>query len=125
MSKSARFVPTNRLGVYDVVNKEDKDMGQVQNFVVDMQTGRIAFVIVSFGGSLGMGDKWFAMPWDALKWHRDTKKFILDMPVETLKKAPGLDKGRWLEELDEWQKDEDLEWLRGVYSHYGTRPYWY
>ena len=125
MSKSARFVPTNRLGVYDVVNTEGKDMGQVQNFVVDMQTGHVAFVMVAFGGSLGMGDKWFAMPWNVLKWHPETKKFILDMPAEKLKKAPGLDKGKWLEEIDKWQKKEDLDWLDGVYKHYGSEPYWY
>jgi sporulation protein YlmC with PRC-barrel domain len=68
MSKSARFVPTIRLKMYDVVNKQGQDMGQVQTFVVDMNEGLIAFALVSFGGFLGLDDKWFAMPWNALQW---------------------------------------------------------
>ena len=67
MSKLVRFIPTVRLKQYDVVNKNGKDMGQVQTFVVDMREGLIAFVIVSFEGFLGISDKWFAMPWAALK----------------------------------------------------------
>ena len=125
MSKSARFVPTSRLKTYDVINNEGKDMGQVQNFVIDMYTGRVAFVMVVFGGSLGLGDKWFAMPWDVLKWHPESMKFILDMPAERLKKAPGMHKDKWLEEIDKWQEKEDLGWLESCYQYYSCEPYWY
>jgi len=34
--------------------------------MIDMLAGRIAFVIVTFGGFLGISDKWFALPWVAL-----------------------------------------------------------
>ena len=63
MDESTRFIPTSRLKTYDVVNKQGQDMGQVQTFVVDMVVGRIAFVVVSFEGFLGISEKWFAMPW--------------------------------------------------------------
>ena len=49
MKQSPRFIPTNRLERYDLVNEKGQDLGQVQNFVVDMLAGRIAFVIVAFG----------------------------------------------------------------------------
>jgi uncharacterized protein YegP (UPF0339 family)/sporulation protein YlmC with PRC-barrel domain len=122
-SKSARFVPSIRLSQYDVVNKKGDDMGQVQTFVVDMREGLIAFALVSFGGFLGITDKWFAIPWAALKWHPKTLKFELDMPEDVLKQAPGMDKDRWLEEIDRWQEEKDLELLDRYYTHHGYESY--
>ena len=123
MSKPVRFVATNRLVQYDVVNKKGEDMGQVQTFVVDMREGLIAFALVAFGGFLGISDKWFAIPWAALKWHPETMKFILDMPEEVLKNAPGMDKNKWLEEIDKWQKEQDLELLDRYYTSHGYESY--
>jgi len=122
-SKSARFVPSVKLARYDVVNKEGDDMGQVQTFVVDMREGLIAFALVAFGGILGISDKWFALPWAALKWHPETMKFVLDMPEEVLKNAPGMDKDKWLEEIDRWQEEQDLELLDRYYTSHGYEPY--
>ncbi len=122
-SKSARFVPSIRLAQYDVVNKKGNDMGQVQTFVVDMREGLIAFALVAFGGMLGISDKWFAMPWAALEWHPKTMKFILDMPEEVLKNAPGMDKDKWLEEIDKWQEEKDLELLDRYYTSHGYESY--
>ena len=123
MTKLARFVPTIRLKQYDVVNKQGQDMGQVQTFVVDMHEGLIAFVLVSFGGTLGFGDKWFALPWDALQWYPETMKFVLDMPEAVLKNAPGMHKDRWLEEIETWQKEEDLAEIDHYYSKHGYKSY--
>lgn len=122
-SKSARFVPSVRLAQYDVVNKKGDDMGQVQTFVVDMQEGLIAFALVAFGGFLGITDKWFALPWAALEWHPETKKLILDMPETVLKDAPGMDKDKWLEEIDKWQDEKDLELLDRYYTSHGYEAY--
>ena len=94
-------------------------MGQVQTFVVDMQEGLIAFALVSFGGMLGISDKWFALPWGALKWHPETMKFILDMPEEILENAPGMAKDKWLEDIDKWQKEEDLVPIDRYYTSHG------
>jgi uncharacterized protein YegP (UPF0339 family) len=122
-SKSARFVPSVRLEAYDVINKKGEDMGQVQTFVIDMQEGLIAFALVAFGGFLGITDKWFALPWVALEWHPKTKKFILDMPEEVLKNAPGMHKDKWLEEIDKWQEGKDLEMLDHYFTYYGYDSY--
>jgi uncharacterized protein YegP (UPF0339 family) len=123
MSKSVRFVATNRLVQYDVVNKKGEDMGQVQTFVVDMREGLVAFALVAFGGFLGITDKWFALPWGALKWHMDTMKFMLDMPEEVLKNAPGMHKDEWVTEIEKWQKEKDLELVDRYYTSHGYESY--
>ena len=123
VSKSSRFVPSIRLEQYDVVNKKGEDMGQVQTFVIDMHEGLIAFALVAFGGMLGISDKWFALPWVALEWHPETMRFILDMPEEVLRNAPGMDKDKWLEEIDKWQEEQDLKSVDRYYTYYGYDSY--
>jgi len=122
-SKSVRFVTSNKLAQYDVVNEKGQDMGQVQNFVVDMREGLIAFALVAFGGFLGITDKWFALPWGALKWHPEKLKFTLDMPEKVLKEAPGMDKDKWMEEIGRWQEEKDLELLDRYYTSHGYESY--
>ena len=117
MKQSTRFISANRLKQYDVINKIGQDMGQVQSFVIDMVAGRIAFVVVSFEGFLGISDKWFAMPWAILTWSDENKKFILDMPKADLEKAPGMDKNNWPENID-------FEMVAKTYSNFGVAPYW-
>ncbi|MBI4286383.1 MAG: PRC-barrel domain-containing protein [Chloroflexi bacterium] len=112
-----KTLPGTRLLQYDVINPDGQDLGQVENFIIDMSQGRIAFLVVSFGGILGLTDKWFALPWEILTWSPDDKKFILDMPREVLEQAPGLSKERWPEDIE-------LSWLRECYTHYGCVPQW-
>jgi sporulation protein YlmC with PRC-barrel domain len=51
------LVPARRLAAYDVVNGAGEDLGQVQEFMIDMTSGRVAYAVVAFGGTLGLSDK--------------------------------------------------------------------
>jgi sporulation protein YlmC with PRC-barrel domain len=115
--KVSKIVPTHRLATYDVINPDGKDLGQVQEIMLDMAQGRIAFVVVSFGGIMGLTDKWFTLPWEILEWSPGQRIFILNMPREILEQAPGIDKNKWPQEID-------LSWLSVCYAHYGCAPYW-
>ena len=112
-----RLVPSSKLKTYDVVNANGEDMGQVQNFMIDMVTGRVALVIVAFGGMLGVSDKCIAIPFERLVWKPMDMKFVLNMPRSVLEDAPGIDKDKWPEEVN-------ADWLHGVYTRYGCSPYW-
>ena len=46
----------NIIGV-PVRNPEGEDLGQIEEVVIDLETGRVAYLVVSFGGFLGMGEK--------------------------------------------------------------------
>jgi hypothetical protein len=71
--------------------------------------------VLSFGGFLGFGDKWFAVPWEALEFSHHDQRFIVEK--EVLKEAPGFDK-------DHWPSIEDRQFAREVYEYYGQVPYW-
>ena len=58
-----------------------------------------------------------------MKWHPETMKFVLDMPEEVLKNAPGMHKDKWLEEIEKWQKEKDLELVDRYYNSHGYEDY--
>jgi sporulation protein YlmC with PRC-barrel domain len=125
MRVKTHFIPTSHLKLYDVVNDKGEDMGQVQNFILDMCSGRIAYALVAFGGFLGLGDKWIAMPFDVLTWQPEKEKFELDVPRQRLEKAPGIKKSDWPEKfLENLEGSDHAAWLEGVYAYYDSTPFW-
>jgi sporulation protein YlmC with PRC-barrel domain len=100
-----------------VVNLEGDDLGSISEIMIDVPKGRIAYAVLSFGGILGMGDKLFAVPWNALILDADEKCFILNVDKQVLKNAPGFDK-------DHWPSMADQRWASDIHTHYGVRPYW-
>jgi len=51
--------------------------------------------VLEFGGFAGIGDKYFAVPWEALQLDQTNKKLLLDVHKKELKDAPGFDKNNW------------------------------
>jgi sporulation protein YlmC with PRC-barrel domain len=78
-----------------VRNAQGEDLGKVEDLMIDVNTGNIGYVVLSFGGIFGIGDKLFAVPWSALSVNEDEHRFILNVPRERLEKAPGFDKNAW------------------------------
>jgi sporulation protein YlmC with PRC-barrel domain len=100
-----------------VINLQGEQLGEIQDIMLDVPSGRIAYAVLSFGGVLGIGDKLFAIPWSALTLDADRDCFVLDIDKERLKHAPGFDK-------DHWPSMADPVWGTGVHSFYKRRPYW-
>ena len=101
----------------NVVNPEGESLGSIKEVVIDPFIGRIAYVVVSFGGFLGMGEKLFAIPFSAFEYCETDNEYILDISKELLTEAPGFDAGCWPSMSDE-------KWNRDMYMYYGRLPYW-
>jgi sporulation protein YlmC with PRC-barrel domain len=97
----------------DVVNHIDEDLGDIKEIMLHMRTGKVAYAVLSFGGFLGMGDKLFAVPWQALTLDTVNKRFVLNVAKERLEAAPGFDK-------DHWPNMDDPAWQEQINTFYGT-----
>jgi sporulation protein YlmC with PRC-barrel domain len=100
-----------------VRNSKGEDLGKIEEIMLDSARGKVAYAVLSFGGFMGMGDKLFALPWEALTLDTEEKCFILDVDQSVLEAAPGFDKNHW-------PNFADSSWGRGIYEHYGATPYW-
>jgi hypothetical protein len=101
----------------NVVNPQNEDLWKIEHLMIELETGRVAYAVLSFGGFLGMGDKLFAIPWSALRVDTVKKQFVLRVDKEKLERAPGFDKAHWPDMADR-------TWGAEVYKYYGAKPYW-
>lgn len=100
-----------------VINPEREDLGKIEDLVIDTRNNRVAYAILSFGGILGMGDKHFAIPWEAFSFDLFEKVAVLSVEKDRLKNAPGFDK-------DNWPDMAGTAWGTQLHGHYGYKPYW-
>lgn len=112
-----RLMTASTLEGDKVINRQGEDLGEIDEIMLDVPRGRIAYAVMSSGGFLGMGNKLFAIPWSALTLDTDNKCFVLDVDKQRLESAPGFDK-------DNWPSMADQEFGSQVHSYYGARPYW-
>jgi len=100
-----------------VVNRAGEKLGKIEEIMLDLENGRVAYAVLSLGGFLGMGEKLFAIPFEALKLDASREHFTLDVDKDKMKNAPGFDKNHP-------PKASDRTWGAEVYKFYGYKPYW-
>lgn len=109
--KSSSIVGTN------VVNLDNQNVGKVEEVVIDVNTGQVAYLVLSFGGFLGVGEKLYAVPWKALHYDRQLEAYVLNVSRQQIENAPGFEKEVWPPLADE-------AWNRRIHDYYDIPPYW-
>ena len=100
----------NVIGV-DVKNNQDESLGEVEALMLDKLTGKVAYVVLSFGGFLGMGEKLFALPWSIFSYDNNDDCFKIPLNKEQLKNSPGFEK-------DQWPDMSNQQWNDSIQNHY-------
>ncbi len=80
-----------------VYNSEDDKLGEIKDIMLNLHDGKIEYVVIQFGGFLGIGEKYFAIPFKVLKLDTSRHAFIFNQKKEVLESAPGFDKDHWPE----------------------------
>lgn len=110
-----RILSATSLNGTNVKNLKKENIGEIQDLMVNLETGKVEYAVLSFGGFLGIGDKYFAVPIEVLQVSTKDREIMLDIDKERLKNAPGFDK-------DNWPSHADSKFTQSVYSHYGYKP---
>jgi PRC-barrel domain len=105
------------LFTYRVKSPQGEVLGKIEEIMIDMELGRVAYAILSFGGFLGLGNKWVPVPWDALALPSDEKSLVLNIEKEKLQKAPNFEPAT-LPDL------ANRQWGAVIHAYYGYPPYW-
>jgi sporulation protein YlmC with PRC-barrel domain len=99
-----------------VFNQQYEDLGVIKEIMLNMHTGQVSYAVLDFGGNfLGLGDKYFPVPWAALELDTKNKRFVMNVEKSHLENAPGFDK-------DHWPNMADPEWALGIDEYYGILP---
>jgi len=106
-----------RVAGTDVYNTAGDHLGSIYDVMLDKATGKVAYAIMSFGGFLGLGEKYHPIPWSMLDYDVEKGGYVVPLTREKLEAAPmyGAD-GE-----PDWH---DKEYGKRVHDYYGTMPYW-
>jgi sporulation protein YlmC with PRC-barrel domain len=78
-----------------VQDMEGTKLGEIEDLAINEIGGEVRYVVLPFRGILGMSEKYYAIPWEALTLSNDRKHFVVGVKENTLKQAPRFDKEKW------------------------------
>lgn len=110
---NSRVLSASSLASDDVYNPKGEKLGSIKELMLDIQSGKVCYAVLSFGGFLSLGEKLFAVPWSALTVDTENKRLVMDTDEERLENAPGFD-------ADNWPNMADATWEKTVHGYYGT-----
>ncbi len=112
MSFNKPLLSSSSLTGDSVKNAQGEDLGDIKDIMIDTETGQVVYYVLSFGGFMGMGDDYFAIPPQALTVDTEKEQMILNVNKEQLEKAEGFNK-------DNWPNMADESFRTSTYSNYG------
>ncbi|WP_445599243.1 PRC-barrel domain-containing protein [Azospirillum sp. A39] len=106
-------------GIKDMVlqGAEGEEVGSIREVVVDPRSGRIAYAVVELGGFLGLGERYFPVPWGVFETGARGDGLVLNVPRERLVTAPQFTR-------DQRPDMTDRQWALALHTYYGVEPYW-
>ena len=86
--ENVRLISSKKVEGTPVVGRNGEALGTIQSFMVDKYTGRVAYAVMSFGGTVGLGTSLFPLPWPLLEYDVDKDGYALDITKEQMANAP-------------------------------------
>jgi len=117
-----RFLTASSVIGDKVYNHAEERLGTIKDIMLDLGGGKIEYVVIEIGGFLGIGEKYFAIPYQLLKIDPSNERFVLNQNKETLMNAPGFDKDHWPETNAHLRTSNDY-WGGFMGPNTGAEPY--
>jgi len=86
--ETRRLIASNKVEGTAVYSQDGEQIGSVYNFMVDKVSGKVSYAVLAFGGVLGIGDRYYPLPWEALNYDPDFGGYVVDVTREQLGDAP-------------------------------------
>ena len=96
--ETSRLIASNKVEGTQVYNRAGEHLGGVYNFMVDKFSGQVAYAVMSFGGFLGIGERYHPLPWASLDYDVNQGGYVVDLDRSKLESAPS-----YAREEDPWR----------------------
>ena len=115
-SRSGTLIAADKVKGTNVYNTAGEKLGSVDDVMIDKSSGRAIYAVMSFGGFLGMGEKYHPLPWSTLKYDTEKSGYVVNLDKKQLQEAPNFDEGTAFTWTPEYGKRVD--------SYYKVPTYW-
>ncbi len=115
IEETSRLIASDKVEGTRVYNADGEHLGSIHNFMVDKLSGKVEYAVMTFGGFLGIGERFYPLPWQTLNYEEEFGGYVVNVDRATLEKAPSytVDEAPWA----------DPAYGRGVHGYYGL-PYY-
>jgi hypothetical protein len=86
-------------------------LGSIQSVMIDKASGQVAYAVMAFGGFLGLGRKFFPVPWSQLRYEPKKEGYVTSITEGQLSGAP---------DFDEQRSWSDAAWRNNLDRYYGV-----
>jgi hypothetical protein len=116
--ETARLIASDKVEGTPVRRSNGDTIGTIERVMIDKRSGRAAYAVMSFGGFLGIGENYRALPWSLLRYNEQLDAYELNLTDEQLRGAPESEAGFY----DTGRVDRG--WERRFHDYYRVTPYW-
>jgi len=92
INETDRLIASNKVEGTAVYGLDGDRLGSIYNFMVDKHSGKVEYAVMTYGGFLGMGTRYYPMPWRLLKYDTRMGGYRVEMTHRDLERAPSFDR---------------------------------
>ncbi|MEZ4715014.1 MAG: PRC-barrel domain-containing protein [Caldilineaceae bacterium] len=110
------LVRASRLLDYNISSVDNDNIGEIEDILIDVETGNILFATLEYGGILDLGDREIPIPLSAFSW-AGNNTLSLNVTEEQLDQLPELG--------NDWPNVADASWnddVAGFWNNLGVAP---
>lgn len=111
IEETSRLIGSNKVEGTPVYGRNGEKLGSIYNFMVDKLSGKVEYAVMSYGGFLGMGQRYYPLPWRMLSYDTREGGYHIDMSESDLEDAPSFDRDS--------EPNFDRSYGREVHGWYG------
>jgi hypothetical protein len=116
--ETAHLIASDKVEGTPVRRSNGDRIGTIERAMIDKRSGKVAYAVMTFGGFLGIGEEYRALPWSVLRYNEDLDAYELNLTDEQLRDAP-------VSETDFYETGRtDRDWERRLHDYYRATPYW-
>lgn len=115
MPSPHHLIAATRIEGTPVFNLAGDKIGQIDDLMLDKTSGKAVYALMSFDGFLGLGQKFYPLPWSTLTYDEKMEGYAIALTREQL------EAGYCVGDKD---IADEIEWRESVHAYYGATPYW-
>ena len=118
MRETAHLIASDKVEGTPVRRSDGDKIGTIERVMIEKRSGRVAYAVLTFGGFLGIGEEYRALPWSLLTYNENLDAYELNLTDEQLRGAPASGRDFYV------NGRTDRDWERRIHDHYRATPYW-
>ena len=111
INETSNLIASDKVEGTPVYDRGGNHLGSIYTLMLDKVAGKVRYAVMSFGGFLGIGERYHPLPWDTLTYDPRQGGYVVDLTREQLEGAP-----TYAREETPWN---DPAYGRSVYGYYG------